>query len=108
MSASSVADPFSHTIELPPWKNIVSHLAALFIALIFVSSGVWKITDPFTWARGLEEFLVPASFSLPFTFALGIAEAFGGALILIPRFRRWGGVLTSLLLVAFMGWIGLH
>jgi uncharacterized membrane protein YphA (DoxX/SURF4 family) len=108
MSASSVADPLSNAFELPPWKNIVSHVAALFIALIFVSSGVWKITDPFTWAKGLEEFLVPASMSLPFTLTLGIAEAFGGALILIPRFRRWGGIITSLLLIAFMGWIGGH
>jgi uncharacterized membrane protein YphA (DoxX/SURF4 family) len=108
MDASTTAGPLSRSLEMPRWKSVVGHVAAALIALIFISSGVWKATDPFAWARNLEEFLVPTSVSLPFTVLLAIGETFGGVLILVPRFRRWGAAITSFLLVCFMGYIGLH
>lgn len=90
------------------WKKIGGHVAAVLVAIIFLSSGIWKMTDPFGWARAMEEFLVPARFSLPLALFLAIAETSAGALILIPRFRRWGAWLASALLVIFMGYIGIH
>jgi uncharacterized membrane protein YphA (DoxX/SURF4 family) len=108
MDASTTADRLSGALEIPSWKSAVSHISAFLIALIFISSGIWKITAPFMWARGLEEFLVPTWLSLPFTLALGVGETLGGVLILVPHFRRWGSILTSLLLVAFMVYIGIH
>ncbi len=96
------------SIEMPAWKNIASHVTAAIVALLFLSSGIWKISDPFGWARMVEEFLVPAKFSLPLTLLLGVGETLAGALILIPRFRRWGAALATLLLAAFMIYVGIH
>ncbi len=45
---------------------------------------------------------------MPLVILLGIAEALGGLLVLIPRYRRWGAWLIAALLVAFMGYIGLR
>jgi uncharacterized membrane protein YphA (DoxX/SURF4 family) len=108
MDASTTADFPGRTLEMPPWKAVASHVAAALIALIFLVSGVWKITDPYGVQRLMEEFLVPAQFSLPLTLALAVGETFGGVLILVPRFRRWGAWILSLLLVAFMVYIGIH
>jgi hypothetical protein len=55
-----------------------------------------------------EELLVPSRFSLALVLTLAIAEMFGGAMILVPRFRRWGSAMTSVLLVIFMIYIGGH
>jgi uncharacterized membrane protein YphA (DoxX/SURF4 family) len=108
MNASTMADRMSGSLDMPSWKSTLSHVSAFLIALIFISSGVWKITAPFMWARGLVEFLVPNWLSLPFTLALGVGETLGGVMILVPHFRRWGSLLTSLLLVSFMLYIGFH
>jgi uncharacterized membrane protein YphA (DoxX/SURF4 family) len=108
MSASSAADFPGHTLEMPSWKQMASHVAAVLLAILFLASGIWKITDMFGWQRMLEEFLVPPQFSMPLTVALAIGETFGGILILIPRFRRWGATLLSLLLIAFMVYVGIH
>jgi uncharacterized membrane protein YphA (DoxX/SURF4 family) len=105
MSTADFAHP---SIEVPAWKSIVSHITAAIVALLFLSSGIWKISDPFGWARMVEEFLVPANLSLPLTLLLGIGETLAGALILIPRFRRWGAWLATLLLAGFMIYIGIH
>jgi len=86
----------------------ISHILALFVAILFVGAGVYKILDPFTWAHNLEVFKVPYQISLPATLLLAISEVFGGVLILVPRFRRWGAALVSLLLIAFMAYIGYH
>jgi uncharacterized membrane protein YphA (DoxX/SURF4 family) len=108
MDASSTAERSGTSFELPPWKNVVSHLAAFLVALLFISAGVWKITDPFGWSRMVEELKVPYQVSLPLTLALAVSETFAGVLILVPRFRRWGSILAGLLLVAFMIYIGIN
>jgi uncharacterized membrane protein YphA (DoxX/SURF4 family) len=90
------------------WKAAAGHVAALLVAIIFLSSGIWKMSDPFGWARLMEEFLVPAKFSLALALVLAVTETAGGAMILIPRFRRWGGYLVSALLIAFIAYIGMH
>ena len=108
MDASSTAGPLGASLELPPWKNVVSHLAAFLVALLFITAGVWKITDPFGWSRMVEQLLVPYQFSLPLTLALAVSETFAGVLILVPRFRRWGAILAGVLLIAFMIYIGIN
>jgi uncharacterized membrane protein YphA (DoxX/SURF4 family) len=94
------------TVDTSGWKIWVGHISAIVVALLFLSSGIWKISDPFGWARMVEEFLVPAQFSLALALALGIAETAAGVLILIPSVRRWGAMLASLLLVVFMIYVG--
>jgi uncharacterized membrane protein YphA (DoxX/SURF4 family) len=107
----STADPArylgdSAVLDLPPWKAIVSALCAAALAVIFFSSGAWKLTDPFQWSQAMGQFQVPADLALPFTIGLGIAETFAALLIVVPAFRRWGSWLIALLLAAFMLYIG--
>ena len=45
--------------DLPAWKNTISGVAALLLAILFFASGAWKLTDPFQWAQALTEFKVP-------------------------------------------------
>jgi len=103
-----MAHPMGATSSLdsPAWKTAVNHLAALATALLFLSAGIWKITDPFGWTTMVEQLKVPYQLSLAVTLALGISEALAGVLVLVPRFRRWGAMLATLLLVVFMIYIG--
>jgi uncharacterized membrane protein YphA (DoxX/SURF4 family) len=106
MSATTTANPFEHSFEMPAWKGAVSHVAAVLVAVLFLSAGIWKAVDPFIWSRLLEQLLVPYQLSLPATLLLSVAEILSGVLIIIPRFRRWGGWLGAALLVIFMIYIG--
>jgi uncharacterized membrane protein YphA (DoxX/SURF4 family) len=100
--------PTAAAWELPGWKTAASWVAALLLALLFVVSGVWKITDPFSAAQRMAQAKVPADLSLLAACMFGIAETFTAILLLVPRFRRWGAWAGSLLLVAFMVYIGYY
>jgi uncharacterized membrane protein YphA (DoxX/SURF4 family) len=89
-------------LELPGWKTAVSWTAAALVASLFLVSGLWKITDSPGAALRMAQARVPESLSLFAALAFGIAETVAGVLILVPRFRRWGSVLTGVLLVAFL------
>ncbi len=109
----SAAHPFEYArhaavMELPGWKVGLATLLSVLLAIIFFVSGSWKLTDPFQWQQALTQFLVPGNLALPFTILLGIGEVFGAILILIPRYRRWGGWLIAIMLVAFMGYMGFN
>jgi uncharacterized membrane protein YphA (DoxX/SURF4 family) len=93
---------------MPVWKTSVSHIAAAAVALLFLTAGIWKMTDPFTWARMVEDLRVPYQLSMYATLALAVSETLAGALVLIPKFRRWGASLAALLLVVFMIYIGVN
>ncbi len=93
-------------VDLARWKSIAGTIAALLLALLFFVSGFWKLAAPFQWAQLMGQFQVPAQLALPFTILVGIGETFGAAMIIVPRFRRWGAILIGFLLVAFMGYIG--
>jgi uncharacterized membrane protein YphA (DoxX/SURF4 family) len=107
-SIAHPAQPAAAAWELPGWKNTASAVAAFLLALVFLVSGVWKITDPFSAAQRMAEALVPAGLSLLAACMFGIAETFSAALLVVPRFRRWGACLGGLLLVAFMIYIGYY
>ncbi len=109
--SQSTADPAAlglaaPSLDLPAWKKAIGSAAAILLAIIFFSTGAWKLSDPFRWSEFLRELHVYGWLALPGTLALGIGEALGGVLILVPRFRRWGSWLVSLLLVVFMLYIG--
>ncbi|HTC35378.1 MAG TPA: MauE/DoxX family redox-associated membrane protein [Bryobacteraceae bacterium] len=94
------------SLDLPAWKKAIGGVCAVLMAILFFSSGAWKLTDPYKWSQFLAEFRVPAVLTLPGTLGLGIAEMVGAVLILVPRFRRWGSLLITLLLVIFLIYIG--
>src|SRR5882757_4752330 len=109
----STADPAelglnSAGIDFPAWKKAIGGTAAILLAIVFFTSGCWKLTDPFQWAQALTEFRVPSEFALPLTLALGDGETFAAVLILVPRFRRWGSWLIALMLIGFMAYIGVN
>ena len=93
--------------ERPGWQTALNWVAAVLTALLFLVSGIWKITDTPRWAVILHQFKVPENLTLPSAFLLGISETLAGVLVLVPRFRRWGAWLASLLLVVFMVYIGI-
>jgi hypothetical protein len=94
-------------LDLPGWKNAASWLAAIPVGILFLVSGVWMITDvqgaPLRLAETLPEPLADWA-ALPF----GIAGTVAGALLLVPRFRRWGAIAAAALLLAFLIFAGLH
>jgi uncharacterized membrane protein YphA (DoxX/SURF4 family) len=96
------------SLELPGWKSALSWAAAAVISLLFLSSGVWKITDVQSAAMRMAQAKVPQSLSVAAALLFGIAETVAGVFILVPRFRRWGSIATSLLLMAFLIYVGIN
>ena len=83
------------SLELPGWKATLNWIAAVLTAMVFIVSGLWKITDPIGAAARLAHARLPESISLPATIVLGIEETVAAVLVLVPRFRRWGAWLAS-------------
>ncbi len=96
------------SLELPPWKSVAGWVCAACVAVLFLSAGVWKATDPLKWAQMLGQLLVPGWLTVPGTVALAVAETLAGVLILIPRYRRWGAWLAAALLIVFMIYAGIN
>ena len=90
------------------WKTAFAWIAAIALSVLFLASGLWKITDPQSAAMRMSQALVPESWSLFAAVAFGTVETVSGVLVLVPRFRRWGAMLTGLLLLAFLGWFAIH
>lgn len=95
-------------LELPGWKTTLSWVGAILLGLIFLGSGLWKLTDAPGAAVRMAQARVPQSLSLAAAIGFGIAETFTAVLLLLPRFRRWGAWLGGALLIAFMIFIGIN
>jgi uncharacterized membrane protein YphA (DoxX/SURF4 family) len=93
-------------INLARWQVVTGTFAALLLAILFFASGFWKLAAPFTWSQLMGQFQVPSGLALPFAILVGVGETFGAAMIIVPRFRRWGSILIGFLLIAFMAYIG--
>lgn len=91
---------------LPAWKRWLCTVSAVLLALLFIVAGVWKISDPLSTTARMTQALIPISLALPVALCAGIFETWGGVMLLIPRWRRWGAWLTGLMLVAFMIYLG--
>jgi uncharacterized membrane protein YphA (DoxX/SURF4 family) len=90
------------------WRTGVNWTAAILISIVFLVAGLWKVTDPIGAAVRLAQARVPESLSLLAAVGLGTLETFTGVLLLVPRFRRWGAWLGTMLLAAFMIFIAIH
>jgi uncharacterized membrane protein YphA (DoxX/SURF4 family) len=95
-------------LDLSPWKTAVGSVSAVLISVLFLVSGLWKITDVPGWAVRVTQVKVPASLGVPTAIFFGVAETFAGVAILVPRFRRWGAWLAGLLLVGFLGYFAVN
>jgi uncharacterized membrane protein YphA (DoxX/SURF4 family) len=107
MSATT-ANLHDQSFDMPAWKNISSHVAAAAVGIIFLATGIAKMLVPFLVQTMFEQLLVPTWGSMPLVVLLGIAETLGAILIFMPRYRRWGAWLIGLMLVAFIGYIGIR
>jgi uncharacterized membrane protein YphA (DoxX/SURF4 family) len=99
---------FLAPMERPGWKSTLNWSAAILLGILFLASGVWKITDAQGAALRLAQAKVPESLSLAAALVFGIAETVAGVLLLAPRFRRWGAALAALLLVAFLTYVAVE
>lgn len=93
-------------LDLPRWKTLAAVTAGALLGLLFIVSGVWKITDPFGAASKMMQMKVPGILAMPFTILLGIGEALAGVMLFVPRYRRWGAWITGAMLIAFMIYVG--
>lgn len=100
----SIAHPGFHAspVDLPAWKSWLSALSAILLGILFLTSGVWKVTDPLGWAARIVQMQLPAQFSVALALGVGVAETLAAALLFVPRFRRWGALIAGALLIVFM------
>ncbi len=91
---------------LTKWKSIAGTISAVVLSLLFLLSGIWKLTDLNATAERMIQSLIPLQLSMPAAVGVAICETFAGVLLLIPRYRRWGAWISGLMLVAFMIYIG--
>ena len=96
--------PVQQASERPLWQSIAATVAAVALALLFLSSGLWKLIDPISWSERLVQALVPRQLALAGAIAVGIAETLGAILIVVPRWRRWGAWVCGVLLLVFMAY----
>lgn len=82
--------------------------AGVVMALLWLTAGLWKLTDISGWQLKLTQLLVPASLSLAGTLLVGVAEVAAGVLLLRPAWRRWGGWLSAALLAGFMVYMAVN
>jgi uncharacterized membrane protein YphA (DoxX/SURF4 family) len=109
MSGIAVPSDAFHTLEKQyGWRAGITWTAAILISIVFLVAGLWKLTDPIGAAARLAQAKVPESLSVFTAVGLGTLETFTGVLLLIPRFRRWGAILGTFLLGAFMVFIAIH
>lgn len=95
-------------LELPGWKTTVNWLSAILVSMLFLVSGVWKVTDPTGTAVRMAQARIPENLSLAAALLFGIAETTAAVLILVPRFRKWGAWAAGLLLIGFIIYVGLN
>ncbi|HEY3936426.1 MAG TPA: MauE/DoxX family redox-associated membrane protein, partial [Bryobacteraceae bacterium] len=89
-------------------RRTLATTCAILLGIILLVSGGWKVLSPFKAGELLEQAQVPAGLGVLGAAALGTIELFAAFLLFHPRFRRWGGLLGSALLIFFIAWIGYY
>lgn len=95
-------------IDITGWQRTAVAVCAVLLGIIFLVSGGWKVLSPFKTGELLEQAQVPAGLGVLGASTLGTLELFAAFLLFMPRYRRWGGLLGSALIVFFIGWIGYY
>ncbi len=90
------------------WQSTVASVCAILLGIIFLVSGGWKVLNPFKTGELLEQAKVPVGLGVLGASALGTFELFAAFLLFTPRFRRWGGLLGSGLMLFFIAWVGYY
>jgi len=73
------AGPLTGSVEMPSWKTLLNHAAALVVAFLFIAAGVYKAIDPYKFANLAHNLLVWKDWTLPLALGLAVAETTAGA-----------------------------
>lgn len=84
------------------WRAWVASGAGILLGLLFLTAGIWKLSDPFATEARVTQLLIPKPLAMPVALLAGIGETWAGLLLLVPRWRRWGAWLAGLALIVFM------
>jgi len=90
------------------WQLNAAAIGAVLLGIVFLVSGGWKVLQPFKTGELLEQAQVPAGYGVLGAATLGTIELLTAFLLFVPRYRRWGGMLGSALLIFFICWIGFY
>ena len=109
MSMETAAQPLELDAHEPAgWQSAVGWTCALAMALLWLVAGLWKLSDISGWQIKLNQLLIPAALTLPATLAVASSEVFAGLLLLRPKWRRLGGLISVALLLVFMAYVGIN
>ena len=106
MQAATADLPEQHRSTTHSAKMMIGLICAVLLALMFIVSGGWKVLDPFKTGELLEQAKVPAGWGVIGASVRGSLELLTAILLLLPRLRKLGGLLSIGLLVFFISWIG--
>jgi uncharacterized membrane protein YphA (DoxX/SURF4 family) len=95
-------------LDVSRGRHAAGWISAVAVALLFLISGLWKVTDAQGAAVRMAQARVPESLSLTAALAFGIVETVAAVMLFVPRLRRWGAILATVLLLAFLAWFAIH
>ena len=91
-----------------PWKKHVGTVAALIMTIPWLAAGIYKLFIVSQFQLMLTQILVPVSLSLVLAMLVIMGDLTAGVLLLVPSWRRLGGILSSILLIIFMGYYAIN
>jgi uncharacterized membrane protein YphA (DoxX/SURF4 family) len=92
----------------PAWQAWLGWTAAVLMAFLWLVAGFWKLSDLAAFQVKMTQLLVPVSLSMPATLALVVSELTAGVLLLVPAWRRLGGLFSAAILLAFMAYMAIN
>lgn len=107
MEDSMSQGPAEAAASVEGWRSWAAAACSVLLALLFLVAGIWKLSDPFATEARMTQALIPKPLAMPVALLAGIGETWIGVLLLVPRWRRWGGWLASLALVVFMAYFAI-
>jgi uncharacterized membrane protein YphA (DoxX/SURF4 family) len=107
---AAIADShrFESSAERAGWQRTMAAIAAILLGIVFLVSGAWKVLSPFKTGELLEQAQVSAGWGPIGAASLGTLEVLAAVLLFTPRFRKWGALLGSALMIFFIAWVGYY
>ncbi len=62
------------SLPQPRWQILACWAFAIFLAILFIGAGAWKLSNPLDFAARLIQMTVPGELAVAGTLALGISE----------------------------------
>ncbi len=107
-AAIADAHEFESRAEKAGWQRTVAAVAAILLGIVFLVSGGWKVLSPFKTGELLEQAQVAGGWGPIGAALLGTLEVLAAILLFLPRFRKWGALLGSALMIFFIAWVGYY